>query len=336
MSSISMTDARKMIIACYNKNEPLFLIGKPGMGKSALFESVATELGIGFIDFRLTMRDAVDVGGMRVPDVSGKSPILKHFLPEDLPDAKRHGPKGLMVFDEINAVGPMMQATSYGIIEERRNGSYRMPDGWTPMASGNNMTDKAAAQRISSALANRFNVQIVEPDLSSWLDQYGMQNVDTRGCAFLKFRPALFHVMPKADQIAFPSARSWTKAFKFIDETPSFRRKLFAGYVGEEAADEFEAFWRIMETIVTIEQIEADPKGAPTPATTDPGTCFAMAGMLARVITRKNIDKVMVYVNRLLPDYQVNIVRDATKLEPTLTNTAAYGAWAVKHADLLA
>lgn len=332
MSTINMTDAREMIIACYEADEPLMILGKPGMGKTSMFESVCKELKISFIDFRLSMRDPVDVGGMRVPDP--KTGILKHYIPEDLPDAKRHGPKGIVLFDEINVVSQMMQATAYGIIQERRNGAYRMINGWVPMASGNNVADRAAAQRISTALANRFCVQIVEPDLQSWLDQFGSANVDPRGCAFLRFRPELFHVMPTADQIAFPSARSWTKAFKFMDKQPTFRRKIFAGYVGEAAADEFEAFWRVVESAVTIDEIIDDPKKARMPKDDDAGTYYAVAGMIARSMNRTNCDALMTYADRMLPDYQVAIVQDATGRDKSLKNTRAYGAWAVKHQEI--
>jgi hypothetical protein len=298
-----MTDARRMIVAAYEADEPLLLLGKPGMGKTAMFESVCADQGLAFIDFRLSMRDPVDVGGMRVPDQ--KTGILKHYIPEDLPDAKRHGAKGIVLFDEINVVSQMMQATAYGIIQERRNGAWRMPAGWVPMASGNNVTDRAAAQRISTALANRFNVQHVEPDVDSWLDQYGSANVDPRGCSFLRFRKELFHVMP------------------------TFRRKMFAGYVGDAAADEFEAFWRIMEKAISFQEIVDNPKGARVPDDADAGLYYAVAGMIARSATRKNFDAIATYVGRLMADYQVVIMQDATSREPSLKNTGAYGAWAV-------
>src|SRR5262245_44344018 len=68
MSTITMLEAEKMIIAAYKADEPLFLLGKPGMGKSALFRSCAKQLDIGHLDFRFTQRDPVDIGGMRIPD----------------------------------------------------------------------------------------------------------------------------------------------------------------------------------------------------------------------------------------------------------------------------
>lgn len=346
-TSINMMDAEKIIIACYQADEPLMLLGKPGMGKTALFEAVAKKLDIGYIDFRLSLRDPVDVGGMRVPDV--KTGILKHYIPEDLPDVKRHGPKGIVVFDEINVVGQLMQATAYGIIQERRNGAYKMAPGWVPMASGNRVSDRAAAQRLSTALGNRFCVQNVEPDLPSWLEQYGSQHCDTRGCAFLRFRPELFHLMPgenvrlpgatesssvpvnTRDFEPFPSARSWTKAFKFIDQPRILRRKIYSGYVGEYAADEFEAFWRIMEAAPTLEQIIDEPTQAKLPVESDAGTYYAVAGMLARAVNRQNMGPIMVYVDRMIPDYQVALVTDAVRRQPKLKETKEYSAWIVKH-----
>lgn len=347
MTAINMTDAKKMILACYKANEPLFLLGEPGMGKSSLFLSVTQEEGIGYIPNILSQKDPVDVGGMRVPDIA--TGILKHYPPEDLPvirlKGKSHHPdRGILHYDELNVVSMLMQATAYGIINERRVGLLRLMEGWVPMASGNNVTDRSAAQRISLALANRFNVQTVVPQLAAWLEMYGSEHVDTRGCAYLRFRPEFFHVMPGTrdasgaeivpkDEIRYPSARSWTKAFKFIDLPPDLRRKMIAGYVGDTIADDFEAFWRIMENATTLSEILANPSTARIPSNQDAGTYYAVAGMLARLMDRKNIEPIMTYVDQMLKDYQVALVQDATRRDPTLKNTAAYGRWAVKHQD---
>lgn len=117
------------------------------MGKTAMFERTCSDLGIGFLDFRMTLRDPVDVGGMRIPDQ--KSGKMRWFCPEDLLDVKVHGSNGVMLFDEINVVSQLMQATAYGIIQERRIGTWKMPDGWVAMASGNNVTDRETSARAT-------------------------------------------------------------------------------------------------------------------------------------------------------------------------------------------
>lgn len=333
MATVSMTLARRMIMSCYRKDVPLILTGYPGMGKTATFESVCRELGIGFIDFRLGLKDPVDVGGMRVPDA--KTGKLRHYIPDDLPDHVRDGSTGIILFDEINAVPQMMQTTAYGLIQERRIGTWRMPEGWVPMAAGNNVTDRAAAQRMSTALANRFLHANVAPDLNYWIDQYGLLNCPDAGVAFLRFRPHLFHVMPKPDETAFPSARSWTAAFKFIDEEPDLRRALVAGEVGDAAADEFEAYMEIRQHAVTLAEIVADPKKCRLPPSDKPAVSYAVSGMLAAAMTRKTAAPIIEYAGRLGPEYEVLIAHDAQKRDKTIASTSAFGAWAVRNQEVL-
>lgn len=332
MSTITMGEARQMIKLCYAANRTIFLLGDPGIGKSSLFKAVSDELKIGMIDFRLTMRDPVDVGGMRMPNL--KTGVMDHFTPSDLPtDLKMHGPKGLLVMDEINVVSPMTRASAYGIIQERRSGQKDLLPGWLPCAAGNPPSSKAAGQRIDTATANRFNIQHVVPDVPSWCDQYGSANVDPRCVAFLRFRPELLLVMPQGDEVRFPSPRSWTGAFKFIDVELKLRRKMIAGDVGDAAADEFEAFMRIMEKATTMDDIIADPMKARLPDERDMGTYYAIAGMISRLLTRQNIKPVMKYVERMIPEFQVVIARDAGHRDSTIRSTSEFGAWVVKHQD---
>lgn len=336
INAITMLEAASMIEWCWKNDEPLLLLGDPGIGKTALFESTAVRLSAGFIDFRLTMRDPVDVGGMRIPDE--KTGQLKHYAPEDLPvSEKRHGKNGgIILFDEINVVGNLMQACAYGIINERRSGTLKLLKGWVPMASGNPVSSGAAGQRINTATASRFNVQYVKPDVLSWLEQFGYANVHPWGVAFLKHRPELFSVMPSnKDQTSFPCARTWTKAFKAFDEPAAIRFKMISGWVGSDAALELEAFLRIMQSAIQFDQILANPKTAPIPTESNAGLYYAVAGMVARLVERKNMDRVMQYVDRMLPDYQVMIVKSCTRRDPSLKTTAGYGAWAVKHQEVL-
>lgn len=329
---VNMTQAREAIVAAFNADTPVMTEGDPGIGKSATFQSIADELKIGLIDFRLTMRDIADVGGIRVPDV--KTGLLRHYVPSDLPDPRRHGPRGIMLFEEINTVPMMMQTTAYGIIQERRIGEWQMPEGWVPMATGNSVKNKAGAQSMSTALANRFLWLRIGAHLDSWIEQYGAKNVDFRGLAFLRFRENLFHVMPATpDDVAFPSARSWTKAFKFLDLKPALRFVMVAGCVGQAAATELEGFLKILESMVTIEDIIRDPKGTAVP--TEPSVCYAVCGMMSRAMTRKNSDAVMIYAARMKPEYQVVAMADAVRRDNDLKTTSAFSKWAVANQGVM-
>jgi hypothetical protein len=180
------------------------------------------------------------------------------------------------------------------------------------------------------------------------LEQYGTEHVDHRGCAFLRFRPELFSVMPGEtvgpsgrqmtigkDETAFPSARSWTNAFEFIDEAPSMRRKIFAGYVGPACADEFEAFWRVYSNMVSFDEIVSDPKGARIPSSAQPDVQYAVAGMLGNLMNAKNSAPIFDYLNRLPAEYQIIVAQTATKRDPSLKIAKGYTEWAVRNQHVI-
>lgn len=349
-NAISMLTAQQMILAHYKRDEPLMLLGSPGSGKTSMIEHAATELiGGGFLDFRLTMRDAAEIGGMSVPDQ--KTGIMRWYCPEDLPDEKRHGKRGIMLIDEINADIPrMIQAAAYGIIQEGRLRNWRKPPGWLIVAAGNLVSDRAAATKMSTALANRFNVQVVKADAESWCQQYAFEHVDARGVAFIRFRPMLLAVMPGEsatdvggtticqigiNDTAFPSARSWTKAFKFIDEDPVMRRQIFTGYVGAAAANEFEAFWRVYDNLVSIDEMIADPHKARIPSLAQTDLSYALSTMIGASLNRKNSEALFTYLKRMEPEFQVIAYQLAMKRDETLSSAKGATEWKIANQAVL-
>ena len=50
------------------KRKPIFGIGKPGVGKTVSLRDLAKDMGIGFLDIRLTNYTEVDLKGVPMPD----------------------------------------------------------------------------------------------------------------------------------------------------------------------------------------------------------------------------------------------------------------------------
>ena len=330
MSFVTMATAKQVLIASYKHRQPVMLTGKPGIGKTAMVEAACSELGIGFIDFRGSTRDIADIGGMRVPDE--KTGKMRWYAPSDLPDEKVHGKQGIMFFDEINAMPLSHQVAVYGIMQERRIGDWRAPAGWSFAAAGNSIQDRAGAQRMSTALANRMRHVFVKEDLDVWIKQYAAEHVDPRGVAFLKLRPELFHVMPTADQLAFPSPRSWTNAFACLDDDADTRLHMWAGSVGDGAAAELSSFMELYESLGgVVDDIINDPDNATLPSDSKPNIQYAVSAACAKIMSRKNIKNVVRYLDRLPEEYSVFAMRHAVKRDKTLCNTAVYSQWEISH-----
>lgn len=312
---------------------PTFLWGAPGIGKSAIIGQIAAERGWKTIDFRASTRDPVALMGL--PDVSGDTTAWK--VPDEFPQVKRDGTEGILFLDELNAAAPSMMAAMFGLVLDRKVGDYVMPTGWRVIAAGNRQSDRAAAQRMPSALANRFAHIDVDADYSAdhtnvHIEHFSNKGVDPRLIAFLRFRPALMHVMPKNDERSFPTPRSWEQAAKMIDLPSSMRMQGVSAIVGEGAAAELEGFIRTYMSLPSLDLVLANPNSAKIPE--EPAARFAIATGLARKVDAKSFDNGMAYMQRLPREFEIMFAVDAVRRDPALSHTGAFTNWAVRNQDV--
>ena len=85
---------------------PTLVRGAPGVGKSTIVKSVAAELGIDFIDMRLSEMERVDVAGL--PSVDKGTTIWN--VPSILPQNSKS--KGILLLDEITAAPADVQVAN--------------------------------------------------------------------------------------------------------------------------------------------------------------------------------------------------------------------------------
>jgi hypothetical protein len=96
-----------------------------------------------------------------------KAGVTRWLCPAELPVNGRHGPRGILKLHELNTASPAMMAVCFQIVLERRAGEHKLDAGWVPVAGGNRMSDRAAVQRMPTALRNRFAHFEVQPGASS-------------------------------------------------------------------------------------------------------------------------------------------------------------------------
>src|SRR5690606_22423796 len=206
------------------------------------------------IDIRLSQLEPSDLRG--IPFRSGDT--VQWAVPAMLPDALRHGPRGILFLDEITSAPPSVSAAAYQLILDRRLGEYRVPDGWAIFAAGNRQGDRGVTYAMPAPLANRFTHYEVEVNLDDWVDWAHSEDIDSRVIAFLRFRPDLpFSFDPAHTPIAFPSPRSWEyahRALQKFDHTPLLADALVA-CVGQSAGLELKTFVDHMTQMPDIDAI---------------------------------------------------------------------------------
>ena len=245
---------------------PVMVWGPPGVGKSQIIADIAEKYSVPLIDIRLSQIEPSDLRG--IPFRSGENVIWA--TPDMLPDSKRHGLKGILFLDEINAAPPSISAAAYQLILDRRIGNYTMPEGWAIFAAGNRQGDRGVTYSMPSPLANRFSHYELDVHLDDWVSWAYQKKLDERIIAFLRFRPELlFDFDPSENPIAFPSPRTWEYAHRALQKFEKQPKLLLGGLqacVGEvaglEAASYIEHFSNIpdIDAIVRGDEVEVPKK----------------------------------------------------------------------------
>jgi len=329
----TMISAKRLAYWMYEKNQPTYFHGPPGVGKSDLFREMAEELGIGYKDIRAGTKLPEDFSGIPVPDLEKR--IAVWLKAEFWPDVKKDGEKGIIVFDELTDTSKPVQSCLYQVILDRRIGEVELARGWWPVAAGNRRQDRAAAQQLSTALANRFAHVDIEADVEAWV-LWAMKQDDMGHMVpgFIRWRPNLLHSMDGADLRAFPTPRSWAAVARCIDGCPDdLLLHVVASLVGEGAAGEFAAFMRTID-LPDIDEICAAPNKCRIPH--EPSHKYALSCMISRYMDRSNIGKLMDYIKRAEfgTDFEISTVLDASKRDQTLTLTKAFNDFANRNKDL--
>ncbi|HEY9050866.1 MAG TPA: AAA family ATPase [Gammaproteobacteria bacterium] len=267
---------------------PVMLWGPPGVGKSQIVAQVAEQYQVPVIDIRLSQMEPSDLRGIpfRVGD------LVEWATPAMLPNAERHGTKGILFLDEITSAPPSVSAAAYQLILDRRLGNYKVPDGWAIFAAGNRQGDRGVTYTMPAPLANRFSHYEVDVNLDDWVAWAWDHGIDEKVIAFIRFRPdLLFDFDPSHNPVAFPSPRSWEFAnnalHKFEDHPELFLGALQA-CVGPAAGIELNAFIQSLDQMPDLDAI-IDGQEVPTPKEIDLQYAVASA-LVGRAIQAKGSD----------------------------------------------
>lgn len=235
------------------KMPAIHLWGPPGVGKSRLCSQVTEEERVDFIDMRLSMKDPSDIKGLPFPQ-EGKA---KWLPPTELPSEGR----GIILLDELNLAPPLVQASAYQLILDRKVGEYSLPEGWRIIAAGNKAEHGANVFKMPAPLRNRFIHIDFDYNLDDWRNWAIKNDIRTEVIEFISFRPdLLFDFKPDKQENAFPTPRSWEFVSDILQSENTDEElihQIITGTVGAGAASEFKSYIKLRSSLPDIEEILA-------------------------------------------------------------------------------
>ncbi len=234
---------------------PVFIWGAPGIGKSALVEEFAMEVGLECVSLLGSQLAPEDIIG--IPQIKGET---SEFLPPKMIARKE---PYVLFLDELNACSQEVQKAFYSLIYERRIGEYHLPEGSIVIGAGNRTQDTAIVKTMSSALINRmFHVQL-KPDVQNWLNWAYANGIHGWVTDYISQRPDhLFSEPPKTEE-PFSTPRSWHMLSDALKEFGAGEKEISAdtvrmlayGSICASHAGMFAAFVKQLDNRYLLEDI---------------------------------------------------------------------------------
>jgi len=262
-------------------NEPLLIMGLPGVGKTRALEAFLEEQNVSFVTLIASIREPSDFGGQPLIDPNtGDFRLAPPAWAKKLKEAGDRGQRTAVFMDEITTCAPSVQAALLRVITDRVVGELSLPDNCWMIAAANPPEIAANGYELTPPLANRFIHEEYKFDPSDWVlefpryfgkvpkvfgvDEVTWAQARSSIAGFLYTRPNLVIDFPKEatkQSKAWPSPRTWDKASRCLAGNNNNLEKAvssIAGAVGSGAAMEYISFMRTSD-LPNPEELLKDP-----------------------------------------------------------------------------
>lgn len=253
------------------RQRPVFLLGAPGIGKTAIMEQIAQDLDVGFVSYSMTHHTRQSALGL--PFIAKKTyngveyDVSEYTMSEIIAavyDAMEATGKreGILFLDEINCVSETLTPAMLQFLQYKVFGRHRVPDGWIVVTAGNPPEYNRTAHDFDIATWDRMKRIDVEPDFSAWRDFAVETGVHPAVLTYLDIeRDHFYRVETTVDGKSFVTARGWddlSSMMKLYEEQDILVDELLIGqYVqNAEIAKRFSVYYDLFTKYRADYQIE--------------------------------------------------------------------------------
>ena len=215
-------DAQGSALIPTESQRPIYLLGAPGVGKTAAAEEVARRLGVGLVSYTLThhtRQSALGLPQLVARTFAGRETMVTEYtMSEIIAGIYRYREqtghkRGTLFLDESTCVSETLLPAIMELLQHKRFGEHRVPDGWMIVCAGNPEQYNRSARAFDPVAMDRVRVLRVEPDLSAWLEYAAEAGVSAVIRSYLRLSPGEFYRI-EADGAITP--RSWTDLSQMI------------------------------------------------------------------------------------------------------------------------
>jgi SpoVK/Ycf46/Vps4 family AAA+-type ATPase len=216
------------------RQRPVFLIGAPGIGKTAIMEQIARELDISLVSYSMTHHTRQSALGL--PFISRKSYqgeacnvseyTMSEIIASMYENMEKSGKKeGILFLDEINCVSETLGPSMLQFLQYKTFGNHQIPRGWVVVTAGNPPEYNRSVHEFDIVTLDRLKVLKAEPDYATWKTYAEKQGIHKAIQSYLDINPDDFYsIETTIDGKNYVTARGWEDLSEaiFLYEEQSF------------------------------------------------------------------------------------------------------------------
>ena len=211
------------------RQRPILLMGAPGLGKTAIMTQIAAELDIGLVSYTIThhtRQSAIGLPMIEKAVYDGKEHTVTRYTMSEIISSVYDAidgqgrEQGILFIDEINCASETLAPSMLDLLQNKKFGPHRIPDGWILVAAGNPPDFNDSAREFDIATLDRVRMIDVQPDTDVWL-RYAMDaGINDAVIYYLKMKPQnLLRIEKTVDGTFYVTPRAWEDLSIVLNES---------------------------------------------------------------------------------------------------------------------
>lgn len=201
------------------KQRPIFLVGAPGIGKTAIMEQIAHEMQLPLLCYSMThhtRQSALGLPFITTKEYNGTPYSISEYTMSEIiaavydMQAKSGVQEGILFLDEINCVSETLAPIMLQFLQYKVFGRYSVPDGWMIVTAGNPPEYNDSVRPFDVTTLDRLKRISVEPDYQTWKEYAYSVGIHQSILSYLDIKKDRFYfVKATLDGKKFVTARGW-------------------------------------------------------------------------------------------------------------------------------
>lgn len=202
------------------RQRPVFLMGPPGIGKTAIMDQIAQEMHVNLVSYAMTHQTRESAIGQPMiveknfigKDVKVSESTMSEVIANIYETMEETGIKeGILFLDEINCVDQSIAPMMLQFLQYKIFGKHQIPEGWVVTTAGNPPEFNRAVTDFDIATLDRLKKVDCVADFGCWKEFALKAQIHTSIITYLTEFPENFYGIDSTESgsQSFVTARAW-------------------------------------------------------------------------------------------------------------------------------